>query len=132
MGLLLLRIVIGVQLVAVAFAQGRSFLGGAGGSALGGALGLLWAGASGFIVVGLLTPFIHVVVTLSFVPAIWWSTQLGVVPGALGGWWPAALALTITLSLALLGPGAYSVDAYLFGRREINIPPRIRSSASSD
>jgi hypothetical protein len=31
------------------------------------------------------------------------------------------------VALAVLGPGAYSVDAYLFGRREIiisNLPPR--------
>ncbi len=37
---------------------------------------------------------------------------------------PPAIALTITISLALAGPGAYSFDAYLFGRREIKIPPR--------
>jgi uncharacterized membrane protein YphA (DoxX/SURF4 family) len=31
--------------------------------------------------------------------------------------------LAILLALAVLGPGAYSIDARLFGRREIIIPP---------
>jgi uncharacterized membrane protein YphA (DoxX/SURF4 family) len=35
--------------------------------------------------------------------------------------------LAILLALAVLGPGAYSIDARLFGRREIIIPPlRVR------
>ena len=38
--------------------------------------------------------------------------------------WPLALMTTVVaISLACLGPGAYSVDASLFGRREISIPP---------
>ena len=36
---------------------------------------------------------------------------------------PALLHLMTTLSLMMLGPGAYSVDARLFGRRLI-VPPR--------
>jgi uncharacterized membrane protein YphA (DoxX/SURF4 family) len=36
---------------------------------------------------------------------------------------PAAVLLTaIALALVLLGPGALSIDSYLFGRREIVIP----------
>jgi hypothetical protein len=31
----------------------------------------------------------------------------------------------ITLSLVALGPGAYSLDARIFGRRELRIPPRL-------
>ena len=36
----------------------------------------------------------------------------------------AAVALVVVdaMALALLGPGAHSVDAYLFGRREIILP----------
>ena len=34
----------------------------------------------------------------------------------------AVLLIANAATLALLGPGAYSVDAYLFGRREIIIP----------
>jgi hypothetical protein len=34
------------------------------------------------------------------------------------------LAISIAISLVLLGPGAFSIDAHRFGRREIVIPPR--------
>ena len=36
------------------------------------------------------------------------------------------LAATISLGVMLLGPGAYSLDARIFGRREIIIPPSSR------
>ena len=34
------------------------------------------------------------------------------------------LAVSIAIALVFLGPGAYSIDARRFGRREIVIPPR--------
>ena len=34
------------------------------------------------------------------------------------------LAISIAIALVFLGPGAYSIDARRFGRREIVIPPR--------
>lgn len=38
--------------------------------------------------------------------------------------WPLALMTTVmAVSLVFLGPGAYSIDALFFGRREISIPP---------
>lgn len=36
---------------------------------------------------------------------------------------PALLTGAMAVAIPLLGPGAYSVDARLFGRREIVIPP---------
>jgi len=37
--------------------------------------------------------------------------------------WPLALMTTVVaVSLVFLGPGAYSIDASLFGRKEISIP----------
>jgi uncharacterized membrane protein YphA (DoxX/SURF4 family) len=40
-----------------------------------------------------------------------------------GSWRAAILAAGIATALGLLGPGAYSVDAVLFGRQEIVIRP---------
>jgi hypothetical protein len=37
----------------------------------------------------------------------------------------ALIIVIVAIGIALLGPGAYSVDSYLFGRREIVIPPRL-------
>ncbi len=39
----------------------------------------------------------------------------------------ALFAETISAATVLLGPGAFSLDARLFGRREIIIPPHSRS-----
>ena len=36
---------------------------------------------------------------------------------------PAVLTVTILIAIVLLGPGAFSVDSRVFGRREIIIPP---------
>jgi uncharacterized membrane protein YphA (DoxX/SURF4 family) len=40
----------------------------------------------------------------------------------------SALVIVMTLAIGLIGPGAYSVDARLFGRREIELP-RVRGGA---
>lgn len=40
--------------------------------------------------------------------------------------WICILMGTLGAALALLGPGAWSVDARLFGRREIDLPERKR------
>jgi len=37
-------------------------------------------------------------------------------------WQGAGLVAADALALAMLGPGAHSIDAWLFGRREIVIP----------
>ena len=41
-----------------------------------------------------------------------------------------ALAIPILLAILLIGPGRFSVDARLFGRREIFIPPGRNSSSA--
>jgi hypothetical protein len=39
----------------------------------------------------------------------------------------AVIGLAVAVALGLLGPGTYSIDAHLFGRREIFIPAKDRS-----
>jgi uncharacterized membrane protein YphA (DoxX/SURF4 family) len=65
---------------------------------------------------GYLTP-IAAVTALAFHVLSWFSAGAD----------SAAVALIYALdalALALLGPGAYSVDAYLFGRRLVVLPPQ--------
>jgi uncharacterized membrane protein YphA (DoxX/SURF4 family) len=75
----------------------------------------------GFILlIGLFTPIAGLFATLGYLmngAAFFLATDLNKHPGAF-----TALDLAgISLALVLLGPGAYSVDALLFGRREIMI-----------
>jgi uncharacterized membrane protein YphA (DoxX/SURF4 family) len=73
------------------------------------------------LVLGLLTPIAGSIATLCYLIngfEIFISTGTGRFENAL-----VALQLTaMSVILVLLGPGAYSLDARLFGRREIIIP----------
>jgi len=62
-----------------------------------------------------------------------WTPVVGTLLGLLELWhlvslkgdpWIHILLLTLGVSLALLGPGAWSVDARLFGWKRIDIPDR--------
>ncbi len=85
------------------------------------ALAMLLAGALG--AVGILTPITQSTSAaaglVTLVDALW-------VPAAVSGLdvpWPLALMTTVmAVCLVFLGPGAYSIDASLFGRKEISIP----------
>jgi putative oxidoreductase len=78
-------------------------------------LQLAAAGAAGFLLVGLWTPVAGLLMAVAELcltfshPVDPWSHIL---LGALGA------------ALAMLGPGAWSVDARLFGRKRIHIPQR--------
>jgi putative oxidoreductase len=70
--------------------------------------------AGSLIIVGLWTPIAGVVVCL---------LQLGVMLMADRTIEPPLLKAAVGMSLAFLGPGAWSIDARLFGRRRVEIKP---------
>jgi putative oxidoreductase len=78
-------------------------------------LQLLAAVCSALLIVGLWTPIAGVMMALSELSLLFFSfngASLHIVLAALGA------------GLAMLGPGAWSLDARLFGRKRIRIPQR--------
>jgi uncharacterized membrane protein YphA (DoxX/SURF4 family) len=70
------------------------------------------------LIIGLLTPYAGLTLCLNAL------ISLRLAAGG-GSQADAALLVAVTsLALAFVGPGAYSMDARLFGRREIIVPPR--------
>ena len=69
------------------------------------------------LMIGVLTPY------LSFVVCVYALVDLFGAGSRLDVLLFASLMLTAA-ALALLGPGAYSIDARLFGRRVVVVPPR--------
>ena len=121
MGLALLRAVIGLS----AIVEGGAYVSadGASSGALGGGVLLIASGLS--LLVGFVTPLAALVIGLgtaglgfSWLPA----PPLNVLDDGLA----TALVVVVAFALVLLGPGAYSLDSYLFGRREIVIAARPR------
>jgi uncharacterized membrane protein YphA (DoxX/SURF4 family) len=118
LGLLLLRIAAGSAAVAegaaflvdrsgaVVFSLAAGFIGGASGMAL--LLGLFTPAA------GVLAAGGCVCLLLSILPSPSWDV--------LGDRVAASMMLAVSAAIVLLGPGALSIDSYLFGRREIVIP----------
>jgi uncharacterized membrane protein YphA (DoxX/SURF4 family) len=73
------------------------------------------------LVAGFLTPGAAVAVGASTLAIA--ATSTTPVGGSLAAHWQGAGFVTVdALALAMLGPGAHSIDAWLFGRREIVIP----------
>ena len=78
-------------------------------------LQLVAAGAALFLFLGLWTP---VVGMLMAVAELWLTFSHPMDP------WRHILLAALGVALAMLGPGAWSVDARLFGRKRIHIPQR--------
>jgi hypothetical protein len=74
-------------------------------------------------VIGVLSPAVQALAALTQIAPLGepWPAGALLAGSAAASWHPMPM-LVIATSLLLLGPGAYSVDAYWFGRREISIP----------
>jgi len=104
-GLLLLRMAMGLQMLVYSGCCEASRM-----PAWLATLVLVWMG---LILLGVLTPAM-VVLWIPFAGFLVYAGNLALMPAVTSGF--------SALALALLGPGAYSVDARLFGRRVIRLP----------
>jgi hypothetical protein len=93
------------------------------------AVGLLAAASGASLLIGFLTPLGVLAGLVAIGLALWWP-PLGT-SVLLNGELAALLVVIAAAAVALLGPGALSLDARLFGRREISIP-RDRSRSPED
>jgi uncharacterized membrane protein YphA (DoxX/SURF4 family) len=85
-------------------------------------LGPLAVAAGAALLIGILTPVAAGLAALAGLTIAFFLLPPAI-PNVLGGT-PAVILVALTaVAVALLGPGAYSLDARLFGRREIVIPP---------
>jgi putative oxidoreductase len=78
-------------------------------------LGLVAAGAALLLLVGLWTPMARVLVAVA---------EVGLALSHPAEPWTFVHFGTLGAALAMLGPGGWSVDARLFGRKHIQIPQR--------
>jgi len=85
-------------------------------------VGLAGVASGALLWIGFLTPFVGVVVGLVFT-GIGFSLLPVCTRTLFDSSISVGFAVTILLAIITLGPGAFSVDARLFGRREIIIPP---------
>ena len=125
MGLLLLRATVGL----IVIVQGASYFIGRDGLSLWTcAVGLVLILAGASFLAGFLTPVAGILVGIGVISAAHFASPT---PGSLLDAIPTTvLVVIVAAALALLGPGAMSVDARLFGRREIIVPRDLRSSKS--
>lgn len=119
-GLLVLRVGLGVQLLATGWAWLEPVVRAA--PLPGAIVGLLSLVGGVASLVGVATPLAQVLVAIIQIPTLSAFFAPAALPSLTSDAALAGLTLAIAIALAMLGPGAYSIDAYLFGRREIHIP----------
>jgi uncharacterized membrane protein YphA (DoxX/SURF4 family) len=121
-GLLLLRATVGIAAVAasVFYLAGPSLFWAKW------PVGLILAAGGSALTLGILTPIAGGLAAMCFA-----GVTFSVFPvpacGLPDGRFIAVGLVLILVAIVLLGPGAFSLDGYLFGRREIVIPPASRS-----
>lgn len=108
MGLMLQRTVIAAVLVCSAVTHFHE-------ASQAGSVGpqIIDAGAGILLLVGLWTPAVGAIVALR---------ELWIMLSGSGDPWMPILLMTFGATLAMIGPGAWSIDARLFGRRQIKSP----------
>jgi uncharacterized membrane protein YphA (DoxX/SURF4 family) len=115
--LLLLRAVFGITLLV----QGGFYLRGPDPAPGAWFVGLTALAAGVLLLIGFLTPIVGAVVGVGAI-GIGLSLLPACTPTLFESTTPIILAVTMLLAIIVLGPGAVSVDARIFGRREIIIP----------
>ena len=116
-GLLLLRVLVGYSLIA----QGVAYVQMPADSLVMWCLAALTFVGAAFLLVGLMTPFVALLVAVGGIAFALYDDY--------GGYAATINLIALSIAIGLLGPGAFSLDARMFGRREITIPP---SSAEGD
>jgi len=123
-GLVLLRLVCGVLLIV----QGTvSLLDWSGQNLVTLILALLAVGSGVLLVIGCLTRLAAFVAALASTSAIFLGMHASNLD-AFSARLPSILLAVIAAAVLCLGPGAFSLDALLFGRREVQIPKNPRPS----
>ncbi|HMF94196.1 MAG TPA: hypothetical protein VKE96_07880 [Vicinamibacterales bacterium] len=92
------------------------------------------AGVAGALAIGLSAPVwvAKIVLGLMLIIGLWTPVtgglvavlELGILLARIGDPWIHVLLMTLSVSLALMGPGGWSVDARLFGWKRIDIGDR--------
>jgi uncharacterized membrane protein YphA (DoxX/SURF4 family) len=122
-GLLLLRAAIGIATII----QGGLYLADPGNLTVEtGTVGLMAIVSGALLLIGFLTPAAGALVGLGTlgIGLAWFPPAT---PNLFDAKLPTVFAVIMSAAIVFLGPGAFSIDARLFGRREIIIPPVSRS-----
>jgi len=86
-------------------------------------IGLAAVAGGGLLLIGLFTPIVGATVGAGAI-GVGVSLLPACSPNVFDSQSALVFALTMLLTVIGLGPGAFSVDARVFGRREVIIPPR--------
>jgi uncharacterized membrane protein YphA (DoxX/SURF4 family) len=124
--LLLLRAVI----ASLVIAQGCFYMSGADAAVQSWIVGIAALGVGLMLMIGFLTPIAGALAGLGGI-AIAFSVLPVCTPNLFDETLSVILAATILVAMVLLGPGAFSADSRIFGRREIVIPMREGSHATA-
>ena len=92
-------------------------------------LSLILITGSIFFILGLMTPFVSITLAVSeLIAAIVRLTLPNPLDGFRFTWIALLLLASIATALIFLGPGAFSIDSRIFGRRQIFIKPPKKES----